>query len=89
MSIVLFPTGNLDHKMWCAVPMTELVMHCDIRPYKKSVHLLVVSYVKKIFFAEFRKTSPPRLFSQCVMTEYIHSHTLRAIIIADGWIRIH
>jgi hypothetical protein len=56
--------------------MTALVMHCDIRPYEKSVHLFVVSHVKEIFFAEFRQTSPPSLFSQCAMTGCIHPNCI-------------
>jgi hypothetical protein len=53
--------------MWGAAPMTALKAHCDIRSIEKSVHLLVVSPDKEVFFKEFRQASPARLFSRCVM----------------------
>jgi hypothetical protein len=34
-----------------------------IRHNEKSVHLLVASHIKKIFFAEFRQTFPVRFFT--------------------------
>jgi len=36
-------------------------VHRDIRPYEKSVYLLVCSPATKAFFTEFRQTSPSRL----------------------------
>jgi len=53
---------NLNRKMCGAAPMAVPVAHCDIYPYKKSVHLLTASSEKQLFFAEFRQTSPARLF---------------------------
>jgi hypothetical protein len=47
--------------MWGASPMTVPNGRCDIRPYEKSAHLLVCSPAKKVFWAEFRQTSPARI----------------------------
>ena len=40
------------------VPM----VHRNIRPYEKPAHILVCSPAKKVFWTEFRQTSPARLF---------------------------
>jgi hypothetical protein len=53
-----------DHKMWGAAPMTAPGVHCDIRPYEKSVHLLVCSPAKRVFFTEFRQTLSFHAFFQ-------------------------
>jgi hypothetical protein len=50
--------------MWGAAPMTAPGVHCDIRPYEKSVHLLVCSPAKRVFFTEFRQTLSFHAFFQ-------------------------
>jgi hypothetical protein len=62
---VLICQENLGHKMWGVAKMTTSEVHRDIRPFEKSVHLLVCSSAKKVFFTGFRQTSPARLF--CTM----------------------
>jgi hypothetical protein len=52
-------------------------VHRDIRPYKKFAHLLVCSPSQRVFFTEFRQTSPSRLFSCCVMIGCIHPICIR------------
>jgi hypothetical protein len=40
--------------MWGTAPMTELKAHCDIRPFEKSIHRLVVSSDKKVKSSRIR-----------------------------------
>ena len=49
--------GNLGHKMWGVTPITAPGVYYDISLYEKSVHLLVCSPSKKVFFTEFRHTT--------------------------------
>jgi len=43
--------------------MTAPGANYDITPYDKSAHLLACPPAKKVFWTEFRQTSPSRLFS--------------------------
>jgi hypothetical protein len=62
--------------MWGETLMIMPGTHRDIRPYGRSTHLLVCLSAKKVFWTEFRQTSPARLLSKYVMTEYIHSRCI-------------
>jgi hypothetical protein len=80
----------MDLKMWGMAQMTASGVNWDIRFYDKSAHLLICPPVKKVFFTEFRQTSPVRLFSQCVMTGCIHPmciYVLRTSNTADRYSR--
>jgi len=48
--------------MWGMAQMTAPGVNCDIRSFDKSAHLLACPPIKKVFFTEFRQTSPARLF---------------------------
>jgi hypothetical protein len=45
----------LPHEMRGAAPMTAPGIHCDMRPFDNSAHILVFSSAKEMCFTAFRQ----------------------------------